>query len=81
MSDVDRRRRDLRRLTLAATIAAAALNVALLVQTGIGQMGSTDVQGAIVSFVRAIFPGAGPGGPPPSTVTPGATPVVVTGAS
>ncbi|MHB8587783.1 MAG: hypothetical protein ACYDA0_02895 [Candidatus Dormibacteraceae bacterium] len=49
----------LRRLTIAAAVAAVGLNAALFLQTWFSQMGTGEVQDAIVSAVGGLFPGSG----------------------
>ena len=70
----------LRRLTAGAVITAGGLGVALFTQTAVSATSSGDVQGAIVSMVGALFPGAGlrPASTSPSPAPPGTAPVATT---
>jgi hypothetical protein len=69
-----------RRLTAGAVVAAGGLGVALFAQTAVSSTGSGDVQGAIVTMIGAVFPGAGirPASSAPSPVPPGTVPVATT---
>jgi hypothetical protein len=69
-----------RRLTAGGIVAAGGLGVALFAQTAVSSTGSSDVQGAIVSVIGAVFPGAGlrPASSAPSPVPPGTVPVATT---
>jgi len=72
----------LRQLTIGGVVLSVALNAVLFVQTYARQAGDVSVQDAVVSVIGAMFPSAGlkaPSSPP--TAAPGASPVVVTGAS
>ena len=70
----------LRRLTAGAIVTAGGLGVALFTQTAVSTTGSGDLQGAIVSMVGALFPGAGlgPASSSPSPAPPGTAPVAAT---
>ena len=69
-----------RRLTAGVVITAGGLSVALFTQTAVSSTGSVDVQGAVVSAIGALFPGAGlrPSSSSPSPASPGTTPVATT---
>jgi hypothetical protein len=72
----------LRRLTVAAAIAAIGLNSVLFLQTAAGSLGSADPTAAIVSLIQAVFPGRGLGAPAGTpSPAPGATPIAVSGGS
>jgi hypothetical protein len=78
----DEDRASLRRLTVAAAVAAIGLNGFLFLQTAAGPLGSGDVGKTIASLINAVFPGSGLAAPAvtPRPV-PGFTPHAISGGS
>ncbi len=70
-------RRTLRRLTAAAAVTAAGVNVGLFLQTGSPAQAPVDVQGAIVGAFDTLLPGrsARPPQTSPAPLPSGSNPV------
>ncbi|MFI5283157.1 MAG: hypothetical protein ACHQ0J_08510 [Candidatus Dormibacterales bacterium] len=76
----DHQRATLRRLTVTGAALAVGLNAILFVQTGMSQVTAGSVDSQIIAFINGLFPGSTVH-QPAQAPTPGANPVVTTGAS